>query len=250
MVAILHISSENQLLRRLSADDRAALGPFERIELTLRQDLERPNEPIEHVYFVDTGFASVVADRSDDDPIEIGLIGNEGMTGVSIVLGDTQSPFATFVQGNGIATRISAANLRQALLHRPGVRKAFGAYVRYFLTQTACTAASNGRSTIETRLARWLVMVADRMGNDFSITHDFLAIMLAVRRSGVTVALQQLEGDGLIRSTRGNILILDRSGLLAVAGDSYGVPEREYRRLFGLDGPPTLALDGTVLLPA
>jgi len=222
----------NQLLRRLRVRDRARLGPLERVELSLHQPLESADALIEYVYFFEQGFASVVADASDADPIEIGLIGREGMTGSAILLGDTRSPFDTFVQGAGSASRMEAAQLRRALAASPSLRAVFLGYVRTFLTQVASTAAANGRSSISERLGRWLLMVQDRLGSSFPITHEFLGIMLAVQRPGVTLALQSLEASGLIRATRGNVEITDRPSLIASTNGAYGVPEREYLRLF------------------
>ena len=222
----------NQLLRRLPAADRTLLGPFERVDLKLRQSLEVADAAVEFIYFVELGFASVVADASSKDPIEIGLIGHEGMTGSAIILGDTRSPFDTFVQGEGAALRMPLVRFRAALADRPALQAFFLLYVRSFLTQVASTAASNGRASVAQRLGRWLLMVQDRLGTTFPITHEFLSIMLAVRRPGVTLALQSLEASGLIRATRGNVEIVDRTALIASTKGAYGVAEREYRRLF------------------
>jgi CRP-like cAMP-binding protein len=223
---------KNQLLRRLSVRDRAMLGSLERIDLRLRQSLETADADIDFVYFIDEGFASVVADAAGNDPIEIGLIGSEGMTGSALLLGDTRSPFDTFIQGEGNAHRIDAAQLRNAFAASPAMRAILLRYLRSFLTQVASTAASNGRASISERLGRWLLMVEDRLGSTFPITHEFLGIMLAVQRPGVTLALQSLEGAGLIHTTRGSVEIIDRTALIASTKGAYGVAEREYLRLF------------------
>jgi CRP-like cAMP-binding protein len=164
--------------------------------------------------------------------IEVGVVGREGVTGTAIVQGDTQSPHITFVQVQGAAYRIEADQFRYALSVNKRLRDLLTAYVRALAIQVSYTALANGRSKIEERLARWLLMVHDRVDGDrFNLTHEFLAVMLGVRRPGVTVSLHVLEGNGLIKSNRGEVIILDREGLIDLANGSYGVPEREYERL-------------------
>jgi CRP-like cAMP-binding protein len=223
----------NQLLRRLSPDDLALLEPREYVVLDLRAPLEIANQRIDFVYFIESGLASVVADLPGKGAIEVGVIGREGMSGLSVVQGDTQSPFETYMQCAGAAHRIDVATLIQAQAASPALHAIFLRYSRAFSVQLANTAFANGRSKLEERLARWLLMVGDRMGSSFHITHEFLAMMLAVRRSGVTLALQMLEGNGLIRAGRGSITILDREGLIRSARGAYGLAEQEYARLLG-----------------
>jgi CRP-like cAMP-binding protein len=132
----------------------------------------------------------------------------------------------------GSANRIGADQLRAAFMKRPGMHRLLQLYARAFSIQVAATALANGRSNIEERLARWLLMLHDRMdGNRINLTHEFLSVMLGVRRPGVTVALHVLEGKGLIKSNRAELIILDREGLIGFAEGAYGVPEREYQRL-------------------
>jgi CRP-like cAMP-binding protein len=221
----------NRLLVRLSADARARLGTMERVEFALRDTLETAGEPIEYAYFPETGLASVILESPSAGSIEVGMIGVEGMTGLGIVEGDTQTPFTTFIQGIGSGHVIPAGRLRAALDESTEIRQTFLRFSRSFSIQVASTAFANGHSKLEARLARWLLMVGDRMGPSFSVTHEFLGMMLAVRRSGVTLALQILEGKGLIRSTRGAVAIIDRAGLIEHAGGVYGLAEREYQRL-------------------
>lgn len=223
---------QNQLLRLLSFADLALLGELEKLDTGLRDVLEPAGKSIRSIYFPETGFASVVADVESPDPIEIGLIGPEGMTGIAVVLGDTRSPFETFIQAEGVAWKIDAARLRSAMTKSDTLQTILMRYARTFLTQVASTAAANARSSIEERLARWLVMIEDRMGHSFPMTHDLLSIMLAVHRTGVTLALQGLEARHLIRTTRGNIEVIDRKGLIATSRGAYGLAEKEYLRLF------------------
>jgi CRP-like cAMP-binding protein len=172
----------------------------------LRQELERPNQPIEYAYFPEEGMASVVAVGDDDTSVEIGIIGCEGMTGVTIVTGNDRSPNATFIQLPGKAQRIAASDLRRAIRESPSLHFVLLKYVQAFMMQTAHTAMANGTAPIETRLARWLLMAHDRsVSDDLLLTHEFLSLMLSVRRAGVTVAVNGLANRGLISTGRGQI---------------------------------------------
>jgi len=217
----------------MSTDDLASLGEGELVTLALREPLEPRGEGRAFAYFIEEGIASVVADVEGRLAVELGLIGREGMADLALIYGDDTSPFQTYMQVEGSAYRFSAARLRTALAERPGLRDLLLHYARAFSIQVATTALANGRSKLEERLCRWLLMVGDRVGPRFAITHEFIALMLAVRRSGVTLALQILEGNGLIRAARGNITIVDREGLVATANGAYGFAEREYQRLLG-----------------
>jgi CRP-like cAMP-binding protein len=225
----------NRLLAHLSRADMDLLRPhLKAVRLKLRQDLERANKRIDHVYFMDDGIASVVAKQGENGHIEVGLIGPEGMTGLTVVMGNHRSPNATYIQVAGNGRRLRASELRRAMTASPPLRGLFLKFVQSFMIQTSQTAISNGRARLDQRLARWLLMAQDRLGqNSVPLTHEFLATMLGVRRAGVTVALTSLEGERLIRARRGEIVVLDRKGLVRRAGGYYGVPEAEYRRLIG-----------------
>jgi CRP-like cAMP-binding protein len=219
----------------LSVEDFNLLSPnLEAVKLDLRFVLAPPNQPIKHVYFLESGLGSVVATAADGTRLEVGIFGRDGMSGTSLLLGADQTPYDTFVQLAGSALRLKATDLDRALHERASLRTFLLKFVQVFAVQTAYTAVANGSYTIEERLARWLLMCHDRVdGDDLALTHDFLAIMLAVRRAGVTVATQVLEGDGIIRAKRGLITVLDRRRLEDVASGSYGIPEAEYARLIG-----------------
>lgn len=227
------ISTPNRLLSALRAEELELLAPsLERVPLPLGTVLERVDTRVEHAYFVESGFASVVA--GEGRGVETALIGFEGMTAVNLVLGDDMAINKTFVQGEGMALRIAAADLRRALEECPSLSRFLMRYCLAFSVQVSQTAVANGRATIERRLARWLLMAHDRFRSDtFSLTHEFIATMLCVRRAGVTVALHILEGDGLIKSNRNYIKVLDRPGLERRSDPSYGVAEQEYERLVG-----------------
>ncbi|MGV8853994.1 MAG: Crp/Fnr family transcriptional regulator [Devosia sp.] len=226
-------------MKGLPPGDLALLDPLEPVALPLRYTLEPADMRIEQVYFIDFGVASVVAQTAGQREIEVGVIGLEGMTGHALLLADDQSPFETFMQVEGTGYRIPAERLVGAINQSENLRLTLLRYARAFNLQVAATSVANGSSKLEERLARWLLMVADRVGGSFAITHAFLATMLAVRRPGVTLALQILEGRGLIRSSRGNVMIIDREGLIEASNGAYGLAEREQSRLFntGNDNP-------------
>lgn len=225
----------NQLLSRLSAADFEAVFPrLEHVDLPVKTALEKVNEPIQHVYFMETGLGSVVAINNSGQRLEVGIVGREGMSGSTVILGADSSPHETFIQVAGSGYRMGSEDLHAAMRASPPLQAMLMRYVQAFAVQTAHTALANGRSKLEERLSRWLLMCHDRLGSDeVPLTHEFLALMLGVRRSGVTLALHILEGRGLIRSKRSRILVVDRDGLEESAGGSYGVPESEYRRLIG-----------------
>jgi CRP-like cAMP-binding protein len=225
----------NRLLAALSPADFALLQPhLQPLVMDLRREIERPNRRIETVCFMETGIASVVAVQPDETRVEVGLIGSEGMTGTAVVLGDDQSPHATYVQVAGEAQQITVNELRKAMNSNEPLRSLLLKFVQAFMVQTAQTAIANARAHIDQRLARWLLMAHDRTRNDtLPLTHEFLALMLGVRRPGVTEALQSLKRKKLIENSRNHIVVLDRKGIEKAAGNSYGVPEKEYRRLIG-----------------
>jgi CRP-like cAMP-binding protein len=227
--------SHNRLLARLTPKDFAVLRPhLAAVDLPLRTVLERPGRRIEYVYFPESGIASVVANQSNDIRVEVGLIGCEGMTGLAILLGDRQTPNTTYMQLAGAGQRMTADALRTTMAASAGVQTVMLKYVQAFLVQVSHTAICNSHSHIDERLARWILMAHDRAtGSTILLTHEFLSLMLAVRRAGVTEAVQALVTEGLIKSVRGSITVLNRKGLETRAGDSYGVPEAEYRRLLG-----------------
>ena len=232
----------NRLLGALSPSDVALLTPHLRpVALKLRQELEQPGRPIRRAYFIEQGIASVVSAGIGKDRVETGLIGPEGMTGLMVLLGNHQSPNATFIQAAGTALAIDAEALRVALEKSASLRRLLLRYAQVVLIQTAQTAVANARLTLEGRLARWLLMTQDRLGqNKVPMTHEFLSVMLGVRRAGVTEALHALEGKRAIRAMRGEIAILDRRIIEKRAGALYGLPEAEYERLIGASSRVTM----------
>ena len=230
-----HTGPRNRLLAVLPAVDLDLLQPsLELVDIEARQVLERPGEPIAHVHFVESGLVSVVGTTEPDHRIEVGMVGHEGMTGLGVVLGDDRSLNEALVQSSGSAWRIETPALHKAMRNSPVLSATLLRYVHVFFSQASQTAVANGRGRLDERLARWLLMWHDRLHDDnLVITHEFLALLLGVRRQGVTVALHDLEGRGLIRSTRSLVRILDRHGLQQAANGFYGAPEAEYVRTIG-----------------
>jgi hypothetical protein len=168
--------------------------------------------------------------------IEVGMIGREGASDIGFILRDEIAAFDANVQVEGSAYRMRREDFRKAMDNYPSFNALMLKFVRTFELQVASTASANGRAKLEERLARWLLMVHDRVDNNlFHITHEFLSQMLCARRPGVTVALHLLEDKGLIASARGQIEIRDRDGLIAEANEGYGKAEAHYARIMGED---------------
>jgi CRP-like cAMP-binding protein len=230
-VAILEPLS-NQLLNFLSARDRKLLAPnLKRLPMVLRQSLEKANQAIENVYFPEDGIASMVGDSKSLGQIEIGIIGKEGMTGLMVVMGSDRSPYDTFVQVPGSALVLSVKNLRSAMRKSPTLQDLLLRNVQVFMIQTSQTALVNAAGLLSQRLARWLLMVEDRLSTkEIPLTQEFLAIMLGVQRSGVSIALSDLESRGLISTKRKLIVIVNRPALEKFTKGAYGLAETEYKR--------------------
>ena len=233
----------NQLLSALRADGFAALAPhLESIDVATREYFERPNVKIKYVFFPESGIVSIVSHGVRKKALEVGVIGREGMTGLTVVLGNSRSPHQTYVQVAGTGHRITAEQLRKAMNADQRLRNTLLHYVQAFMIQTAYTAVANGTARLEEKLARWLLMAHDRLdGDDLPLIHDFLALMLGVHRPGVTLAITALETRGVITAKRSVITVIDRKGLEEIANSTYGVPEAEYARLMKEAGARKLA---------
>jgi CRP-like cAMP-binding protein len=236
MAELQQKSLRNRILAELPPGDFASIqAHLDPVELELRRVVIEPNQPIRHLYFPETGYASVTT-NGHGNKIEVGLIGWEGVIGVSVALGVDRVPFECFMQLAGSALRIATPHFEQAIADRPALHRRTLRYAHALNVQTSSTAFANAEHTVEMRLARWLLMCHDRVdGDEFAITHDFMSMMLGVRRAGVTTTTHILEGNGLIRAKRGSITVLDREGLQALADDAYGLPEAEYERLMAVD---------------
>lgn len=214
--------------------------------------LIKANTPIEHIHFLESGVGSIISDHADG-AVEVGIFGRRGITGTAVLLGTDQTPYRSFMQVEGrSALRIAVGDLRQAWRQSETVQMLLLHYVQAFSTQSTQIALPMPSSLTE-RLARWLLMCHDRIdSDDIALTHEFMGMMLAVRRAGVTVALHILESTRAIRATRGLVTVIDRGRLEEIAGDCYGRAEADYRRLiepFGKSAVQTSAPVGNGALP-
>lgn len=213
----------NKLLAALPAEIRERLvSHLTFVALPQRMQLEHSSRPIGHVYFIESGIVSITASDSDN-PVEIGIIGHEGMSGISVLHGGARSPYGSYMQAEGSGYRLPADILRHFLESEVICRSIFLGFAHAFMIQIAETAK---------RLARWLLMAADRLdGKEIPLTHEFLAMMLGTRRPGVTEACHELARRGLIENRRAKIAIVNRAGLTDLAARFYGVPENELRMI-------------------
>jgi CRP-like cAMP-binding protein len=226
----------NGILAALSLDDIALLRPH-LIHMTLvsGQVLHEPEMPIEDVYFVDQGVVSLAADTNGNGRVEVGLIGREGFVGASAVLNpQPYSVHRAFTQVPGTAYRVSNAALQSAIDQSATLRGRCLRYIETLMVQSSQVAACNARHNLPERLARWLLMVRERIDSDtLPMTQEFLSIMLGVRRSGVSVAAGTLQASGFIRVQRGHVVITNHDGLSAASCDCYRVIQESRDRILG-----------------
>jgi CRP-like cAMP-binding protein len=229
----MRAAAANLLLAGLSAEDRVRLlGETRPVALDFSETLNEPGDRIRHVYFPIDGFISLITPGIDRAQLEIGLVGNEGMLGVPLLLGVNVSPLRALVQGAGHAWRVDAATFLEAVESRPSIRAALNRYLYVFLAQLMQTATCTRFHLVEARLARWLLMTRDRAhSSQFHVTHEFLAHMLGVRRVGVTSAASALQRRNLIRYSRGDMSVLDVRGLEAAACPCYAIDKKIYTKI-------------------
>jgi CRP-like cAMP-binding protein len=221
----------NQLMEALPRRDKARLlGACEPVELLLSAPVYVRGKATSHVYFPTASFVSLVCTLDDHPGLEVGIVGNEGVVGVELMLGLDNSPFDALVQGPGEAWRIGARGFRTEIEHSLPLRRLLSRYVHVRMEQLARSACCQRFHEVAPRLARWLLASQDRAhGGRFLMTQQFLARMLGVRRSGVSTAAAVLQRDGLIRYSRGELTVLDRNGLEMVACSCYAADRRTYR---------------------
>ncbi|MEX2091504.1 MAG: Crp/Fnr family transcriptional regulator [Pirellulales bacterium] len=217
--------SQNALLAKLSVEQFEILSrSFERVELKVPQVLSEPNCPIDYAYFPESGMISIVSLMNDGNSIEVGTIGREGMSGAVLLLESEAMPYQYFVQADGHAQRIKANQLKEAAERSSELRKLILRYQAVFLAQNMQAAACNGLHSVQQRCSRWILMARDRSdSDDISLTHEFLAMMLGVRRASVSEVLRLLQEAGLVSSNRGLITILNREGLERSSCECYRV---------------------------
>jgi CRP-like cAMP-binding protein len=226
---------KNRLLAALADSDYERLHPhLEPVRLTYKRVLYHARKRIDFVYFVETGVGSLVNTMRNGSASEVGTIGNEGLVGLPVVLGDKQAPTSVYVQVPGTGLRLKASIFWEAMEESASMRTSMLHYAHAFFNQVAQSAACSAFHSLEQRCCRWLLMTHDRMETDeFLLTHEFLAMMLGVRRAGVTEAAGGLQRAGLIRYKRGLITILDKEELKRRSCECYAVAKSEFDRLLG-----------------
>jgi CRP-like cAMP-binding protein len=225
----------NGVLQALSPkENRRLLANSQQVSLAYGDILSEPGDHIRHVYFPNSGIISLLTPLDGHESVEVGLVGREGMAGMGLFLGSSISPVQMLVQGSGTATRIKATSFRNEIKRNPALQRELSHYLYAFMAQVAQTAACNRHHQLEQRLARWLLMMHDRVrSNEFRLTQEFLAHMLGVRRVGVTKAAGLLQEKKLISYRRGNITILDRKGLERASCRCYGAVNDIRDRMLG-----------------
>ena len=225
----------NRLLERLPAKDRAqVLDSCERVDLTLKQVIDQPGGTLKYIYFPTASFISMLAFIGGTSSLEVALAGSEGVYGLPVAYGVKTSPVQALVQGAGPAWRMEPAAFRRELTRLPSLRACVDRYSFVVMTQLIQNAGCNRFHVVEQRLARWMLMTADRSHSEtFRVTHEFLAYMLGVRRVGVTESASALHKRGLIDYTRGLVTIVDRKGLERAACTCYRVDLQTYASALG-----------------
>jgi CRP-like cAMP-binding protein len=231
-------SQTNRILDALSPAEYEQLSPYlDPVNLSLREILYHPDQAITHVYFPTRGTVSVVTVFDDGGSVEVGMVGNEGMFGVNVFLGSVSTTLEAIVQLPGEGIRMRADVLRKEFKRGGQLQDLLLRYTQAFITQIAQNAACNRAHTVESRLAKWLLMCQDRAHSaELKLTQEFIATMLGTRRAGVTEIACQLKDVGLISYRRGHVTILDREGLEGLSCECYPVVKREFNRLVSSNG--------------
>jgi CRP-like cAMP-binding protein len=233
MTQIEQPAVRNRLLAALPPDDFALLAPaLRRTDLKFKRVIYEPYQPVGTAYFLESGIVSMLAPLEEGRFMEVGLVGREGLVGLTAVFGADSAATQALVQASGTALQLRSAELKEAFEASATLRGLLLRYAHAYHAQVAQTAACNGHHLLEERLARWLLMAHDRSESDeFPMTQEFMSLMLGVRRAGVSVAASILQKAGAIRYRHGNTTVVDRSGLEAAACECYGTVRRQFEYL-------------------
>ena len=225
----------NRLLADLPPEEDARLRPhLERVALGVKEVIYEPFEPIPYIYFPETGVTSILVIMGDGKASEVGLVGSEGMLGLPVFLGAETSPGQSYSQVPGASLRMAAGVFTEVIPQAGTLTRRLQRYTQALFTQVSQSAACNNLHAIAQRCCRWLLMTHDLVGGDeFFLTHEFLAAMLGVRRASVSAVAAALQRAGLIRYHRGQITMVNRPGLEAAACECYRIITTEYARLLG-----------------
>jgi CRP-like cAMP-binding protein len=222
----------NRILTRLQKTELKRLQPeLELIDMPRRTSLYEPNRPFDYVYFPETGVASILTVLKDGTETEVATAGYEGMVGLQVFFGAETTPGRAFWQVPGSAFRLKADVFRSETKRGAALSDALLRYAHGFFNQLAQTVSCNFSHSIQQRAARWLLMIQDRAGDEFELTHEFISHMLGVRRAGVTETMAGLQKEGALRYSRGLITILKRKRLEAISCECYRTVSDEFSRL-------------------
>ena len=225
----------NRLLMRLPRADRQRfIAQCETVDVAISDVLSEQGDRVRYVYFPIDCFLSLITPVADRGGFEVGMVGSEGMQGISLTLGVAVAPQCVLVQGAGSTLRMTAATFRRELKRSAPLQRVLARYLHVLMTQLAQTGACTRFHQLEERLARWLLMTDDRApGHQLRLTHEFLAYMLGMRRVGITTAAGALQKKKLISYVRGIITIKDRSGLEDASCECYRIDQDTYAEMLG-----------------
>jgi CRP-like cAMP-binding protein len=226
---------QNHLLAALSQTEHQEVGShLRRVSLSVGDVLHQANAEIQYVYFPETCVISILSTMEDGSSVEVGVIGNEGMLGLRVLLGVKKTPHSAVVQVKGSAMRMSAHLLDQDLKGvARSLRPLLLRYTQALLSQVSQSVACISQHSIRQRLARWLLAMRDRTAsNSLEITHELISLMMGIRRASASENLHALQDEGMIATSRGGIQIVDNQGLENTACECYGIVKEEYDRLY------------------
>jgi CRP-like cAMP-binding protein len=227
---------DNRLLKLLSSDDYHALAShLEKVDLNIKDKIAERGQPIHYIYFPCTAVLSVLNLMLDGQLVEVGTIGNEGFSGIDVLLGSELASETTICQIKGKALRMPVADFQSTVDGNTPLRRVTQRFLQAYLSMVSQSVACNRLHTIEARFARWVLMTHDRvLGDDFYLTQEFLASMLGVHRPSISLVAGAFQQAGMIRYTRGQMTILKRDGLEEICCECYDIVNKQYERTVGL----------------